>query len=414
VEPLDPGILTKLLHTFTFVFTGGYATLAPEAMWLLQTLALLEFTLFALYMALGAEDAIAGLMTKLMWICAFIFLVTVWPTLTKIIVDSFMQVGLQAGSGGARLFTVMEFTNPSSIARFGLEVTGNIFRYLNSISGMIWGVRNPHIVLISGFAAMAIVMAYFLIAIQIFICMLEFYLVSTLALILVPWGIFRHSAFLAERAFGLIIAFGIKLMVLGCIVAAMQPALVTLQIPEAPELNDIFSLLLASIALAMLAWHAPSVAAGMMSGAPSLTASTAAHTVVASAATVGLAGVASLGAVRAATAAGRGFARTAGAITQAYSTEGGWAGVRRLGEAVAVDSLATVSRGYRTALAQGRVYSIVRLNQQPGGGGLANYGFSAGRPRPGGGGMGAVRMVQRIVPPPSPPAGGINAPLSRP
>src|SRR4029450_9848815 len=125
--PIDPGILTKLLNTFTFVFTGGYATMMPEALWLLQTLTLIEFTLFALYMALGAEDAVAGLITKLMWSAAFIFLVTLWPTLTKIVVDSFMQVGLQAGSNGARLFTVMEFTNRSSVARFGLEVNDNLF-----------------------------------------------------------------------------------------------------------------------------------------------------------------------------------------------------------------------------------------------------------------------------------------------
>ena len=280
----------------------------PEALWLLQTLALIEFTLFALYMALGAEDAIAGLITKLMWICAFIFLVTMWPTLTKIVLDSFMQVGLQAGSGGAQLFTVMEFTNPCSVARFGLEVTANIFRYLNSISGMFYGVRNPHIVFISGVSAFAIVIAYFLIAIQIFICLLEFYLVSTLALILVPWGIFRHTAFLAERAFGLIIAFGIKLMVLGCIVAAMQPVLVTLQIPEAPELNDIFS--------PAPGLHCPRHAglACAEYGSRDDVRGTEPHREHRSpygpgtAATVGLTGVASIGAVRAATAAGRGSA----------------------------------------------------------------------------------------------------------
>jgi type IV secretion system protein TrbL len=409
--PIDPGVLTRLLNTFTAVFTSGFATSMPEALWLLQTLALIEFTLFCLYMALGAEEALAGLMTKAMWISAFIFLVTSWPHLTQIVVASFMQVGLLAGGGTLKL---IDFTNPSDIAAFGLQVTGSVFAYLNSWSGAFTAVRNLHILFIDGLAAFAIVLSYFLIAIQIFICLLEFYLVSMLALILVPWGIFRHTSFVAERAFGLIIAFGIKLMVLGCIVAAMQPVLVTLQITDASNLNQVMSLLLASIALAMLAWHAPSVAAGMMAGAPSLTASTAAHTVVAAAATVGLTGMASLGAVRAATAAGRGLSRTAGALTQAYATEGGWVGVRRLGEAVAVDSIATITRGYRTALAQGRVYSIIRLNQPPGGGGVANYGFPQRRPSSGGGGLGAIRMTQRLVPPPSTPAGGMHAPLSRP
>lgn len=190
-----------------------------------------------------------------------------------------------------------DFTNPSTIAGYGLQVTAVIFARISSFSGF-GAITNLPEVLLAGFSALGIVLAFFVMAIQVFITLLEFYLVSMLALILVPFGVFRHTAFLAERAFGMILACGIKLMVLACITSAMLPVLVTLQIPADPAFKDILSLLLASLALAMLTWHAPSVAVGMMAGAPSLTASTAAHTAIAAGATVGLTALAGATALR--------------------------------------------------------------------------------------------------------------------
>src|SRR5712692_4431300 len=282
---MDPGVLTKLLNAFAFVFTGGFAEIMPEALWLLRTLAALELVVVALWWALTQDDALVAFLTKALWFGAFVYLVTTWPTLTRTVVLSFMQTGLLAGGGG---LSMADFTNPSTIAKYGLEVTAVIFARISSFSGFS-AIKNFPEVLLAGLSALGIVLAFFVMAIQVFITLLEFYLVSMLALILVPFAVFRHTAFLAERAFGMILAFGVKLMVLACITSAMLPVLVTLQLPADPAFKDILSLLLASLALAMLTWHAPSVAAGMMAGAPSLTACTATNTAIAAGATVGLA-----------------------------------------------------------------------------------------------------------------------------
>lgn len=400
---MDPGILTRLLNSFTFVFTGGFTSLMPEAMFLLRTLAAIELTIVALWWALARDDALVAFLAKALWIGAFIYLVTEWPRLTQALVTSFIQAGLSAGGGG---LTIRDFTNPSTIAGFGLEVTGVIFSRLGSLSGLISSIRNPHMVFIDGLAALGIVMAFFIMGIQIFISLLEFYLLSMLALLLVPFGVFRFTAFLAERAFGLIFAFGIKLMVLACITAAMLPVLVTLQIPADPTLNQVLSLLLASVALCMLSWHAPSVAAALLAGAPSLTASTAAHTVVAAGASLGLAAVAGVAALRAGTAVTRGALRAGGAVRQAYVTEGGLGGVRRLTAAVGQDSINAVRHGFRAAYNGGRVYSALRLNGQTG---FRRSGSATGGTR--GTSIAPGRFVGRVVPPQSHPHGGLRAPL---
>lgn len=56
-------------------------------------------------------------------------------------------------------------------------------------------------------------------ALQITLCRIEFGLIATLGLILVPFGVFKHTAFIAEKLFAALISFGIKLMVLSFIIA---------------------------------------------------------------------------------------------------------------------------------------------------------------------------------------------------
>jgi type IV secretion system protein TrbL len=70
-------------------------------------------------------------------------------------------------------------------------------------------------------------LGYFIIAIQVFVTYLEFGIVSTLGLILIPFGVLKHTSFLCEKVFGAIISFGVKLMVLGLLVSITVPVLKT-------------------------------------------------------------------------------------------------------------------------------------------------------------------------------------------
>jgi type IV secretion system protein TrbL len=119
----------------------------------------------------------------------------------------------------------------------------------------------------------------------------------------VPFGVFKHTAFIAERAFGSVVSFGVKLMVLSFIIAAVQPVLAQITLPAEPTWQQAYMVLLASMAIAFLSWHAPGIAAGMISGGPSLTAGSAAG-FVASSALGALAGAAAASTAARSTAAG--------------------------------------------------------------------------------------------------------------
>lgn len=77
--------------------------------------------------------------------------------------------------------------------------------------------------------------AYFVLALQIFLTRIEFALISTLGLFLISFGVFKYTAFMAEKVFGAIISFGVKFMVLSFIVSVGLPLMETLSLPEDPS-----------------------------------------------------------------------------------------------------------------------------------------------------------------------------------
>src|ERR1700690_2505364 len=89
----------------------------------------------------------------------------------------------------------------------------------------------------------------------------------------VPWGLLPQTKFLAEKAIGAVVSAGIKLMTLAFIIAVTSPVLASIHF-SGPEikLNELWSVLLTTGAIAFLTWHAPSLTAGLLAGSPSLSA----------------------------------------------------------------------------------------------------------------------------------------------
>src|SRR5262249_15302914 len=63
-----------------------------------------------------------------------------------------------------------------------------------------------------------VLVSFFVLAIQLFITLIEFKLTTLAGFVLVPFGLFWKTAFLAERVLGNVIASGVKILVLAVIV----------------------------------------------------------------------------------------------------------------------------------------------------------------------------------------------------
>jgi type IV secretion system protein TrbL len=260
------GILTQLLQSFLTVFNGGWSSLQPSAMSLFHLLVGIELTLSGLWWAMSGNDAIKSLIQKLLVIGLLFFFIQQWQTVTTTTLQSFARVGATAGGGN-----LTALSDPSSIVAEGLNAIQPISDKVDALTQGTWtALKNLGTIMQLGLAMIGILFAFFLLGIQCFLTYVEFYIVAILSLILLPFGVFRHTAFLAEKAFGAVLAHGIKLMVLAFIVAIAQPVLAQITLSVDFSLRDAWCTLLAAMAICFLAWHAPGMAAGLLAGSPSL------------------------------------------------------------------------------------------------------------------------------------------------
>jgi type IV secretion system protein TrbL len=76
--------------------------------------------------------------------------------------------------------------------------------------------------LILGLAMIGIMLAFAVLALQIIVSLLEFKIVTLGGFVLLPFGIWNKSAFLAERPLGYVVSSGLKVLALAIVVSGAR------------------------------------------------------------------------------------------------------------------------------------------------------------------------------------------------
>lgn len=279
----------------------------------------IDFVL-AILLNLGDTDHIKQLIGKIFRYGFFLWLIGNWGMLLNAVINSLGEAG--ASMGG---YSPSALQHPSLILESGMAMAEPFFDYITSeqftsMTGFFGSMGLWFLGLIGGFG---IWLAFAILALQCFITYVEFYIASALVLVFIPWGVNKHTSFVAEKAIGAVISFGTKLMVLSAILGLSYPLMKSsmYQFNGNPTWDGILGALVGPWALTFLAWQAPSMAAGIMTGAPSLSAGTVAGAAMAGAAG-GAAGATMLSGITHATGAAAG-AGLKGASSLAGAAVGG-------------------------------------------------------------------------------------------
>lgn len=267
---MDFNTLTSTLLNFIGIFSLGYGNLYPSTLWLFLTLLGIEVVLFGLYWALGSGQILDAI-KKILFIGIWFWIVSSFPVLVNQFVNSLIQAGSTAAGG-----LTFNLLDPSSIAAKGLDVSQPI---MDKVEDFPWTQIGQKIIF--SVLYLLVMFIFLILAIQVFITVLEFYLIVAIVSIFLPFGLMKHTKFLAEKAIGAVISSGIKMMVLSFILSVSGPVILAAALNPLPTLNEIFSMILTVGAIGFLAWNAPGVAAGLIAGSPSLTAGTALQNTVA-------------------------------------------------------------------------------------------------------------------------------------
>lgn len=268
--------LTNALNFFGQIFDSGRDALTGNLSLLFQILVTFEVVFAGLYLTLGNGTDFKGVARKILTIGFFSWIIQNYGFILKSVIDGFIFAGQTASSSSGITFATIQ--DPDRIFSRGLTLTKPAVDKLFANWDMSYlGIPSLDSLLLV-FCIIISVLSFGIMAIQVFVTYLEFLLISTAGFILVPFGVFKPTAFLAERMFGAIIGFGIKLMVLALVVAVSDKFLETISLPETVSWQQGFEFVVIALALCFLTLHAPSVALSLLSGSPHLSFGTIATT----------------------------------------------------------------------------------------------------------------------------------------
>ena len=216
---------------------------------------------------------------------------------------------------------------PGFVASTGFTASRPLLEEAGELIGITTFFANFVTIAVLMLAWLIVLLAFFVLSVQLFITIIEFKLTVLAGFVLVPFALFGHTAFLAERVLGNVISSGIKLMVLAIVVGIGASLFGTLIRPTGEiTLTQAASTILAAIAVFGLAVFVPALAAGLISGAPQLGAGAAVATTAALGGTAVAGGMLTAGAARLGGRAAGGTLQAAAALTgrvgAAYETGG--------------------------------------------------------------------------------------------
>ncbi|WP_454710790.1 P-type conjugative transfer protein TrbL [Cupriavidus nantongensis] len=366
----DVAIIDRFLNTFSTYIDSGFGLLRGEVGFLTATLVAIDMTLAGLYWALGhatgqGEDVMAKLIRKVLYVGAFAYIIGNFNWLASIVFRSFAGLGLTA-TGSLSMET---FLQPGRLAKTGIDAGMPILDQISEMAGFPEVFINMTPIVVMFLAWLVVIVCFFVLAVQLFITLIEFKLTTLAGFVLVPFALWNKTAFLAEKVLGNVVSSGVKVLVLAVIVGIGTGLFAEFQVtPDEPSIDHALVVMLASLALLALGIFGPGIATGLISGGPQLGAGAmagaalgAAGTAVAvGAAATGVGGAVAAGARMAPAAAkmaasgARAAASTAGSARSAFQAGSAAAGGGAKGVMVGLGNVAKTgarSFGQRAAAA---------------------------------------------------------------
>jgi len=273
----DTGVIDRMLDVYTQHIDSGFGLLGGEVAFLSTTLVAIDMTLAALFWAWAQDDVTARLVKKTLYVGFFAFLIGNFHALSLIVLKSFSGLGLKASGAG---ISADDLLRPGKLAALGISSCKPILQAASELGGFPGLFENIVQIVILLAVSLLVIVAFFVIAVQIFVVLIEFKLATLAGFILVPFGLFGRTAFLAERVLGAVIASGVKVMVLAVIVGIGSTLFseFTSAASGQPTLEEVLAMALAALTLLGLSIFGPGIASGLVSGAPQLGAGAAVGT----------------------------------------------------------------------------------------------------------------------------------------
>lgn len=232
------------------------------------------------------SDPISFVFKETLRIGFFIFILQDWMIggiifdpggIVGVVFRSFAELGLLAGSTSTTatltdvtLTNVMSVFSMSDISKAVVKLISNA---LVGVSAL--GLGNLGLLLVTLVCVVVIIAAGFLVAIEIFITVVEFWIISLVSMPLIGFGLLAQTKFLFEKATGALFAQGVKVMTVMFIAAFSKLLFVAAADGVGPitgnvKIPELMNLVLGAVTVFLLVKKVPDLVQGLLSGSPSL------------------------------------------------------------------------------------------------------------------------------------------------
>ncbi|HEX8901792.1 type IV secretion system protein [Vitreimonas sp.] len=262
---MNTGSVNSFLDRFLGLADRGFGLIQGDVAFVLNALIVISVTLAGAMWALKAEAPIAPFFRKVLFVGLFAFLVNNWNAVAGAINQSGAALGLKAGGSGMSL---AQLHDPARVAVQGKELFGRVMELGDGMNIFTDFLTLATILL----AGVIILIAFFVLALQIFVQLIAFKLGSLAAFVALPWGVFAGTAWAAERPLGWVASSAIRLFLLA-FVASVALSFVA-ELPQTMTLDNggALDVLLFGLTILALSFLAPALASEVMQGNPSLSA----------------------------------------------------------------------------------------------------------------------------------------------
>lgn len=320
---MDSSVLSDVLKNLQSL-CGANGAIFGYAQDLLIPLMTIDFVVAFIMQVFGFANSnyIPTVFSKLMKYGFWVWVVNNWDMLINALLSSLTTAGASFGSLDAGIVG-----RPSEIIDYGFQYARQYYEVINSTPFAIGTLGKSAFLWIMAIIAMVGVFAAFAyIALNAFITFIEFYIISALMLLFIPFAVNDKTSRFSENAIGFIIGTGVKLMMMGAILSLTMNQTEVLGRSLDITWESAFSAVVLAWVFAFLAVHVPELASGAMSGSPSLSGNTATAS-MAGAMSGGIAGAVASKAMGAASGGSNAVAKAAGALSEGgggnFSAAGG-------------------------------------------------------------------------------------------
>lgn len=279
---MDTGIFDRIVAQFQGICIGGangghglMANTEIYAVGLFHYLILFDFIIAVMLGLLAFESGpnfITLFANKIFKYGFWTWVMMNWQDFTTKIILSFEKIGNFSGSA-----TYIS-NKPSMVVDLGWTYAGNYLSFALSKIVEKGEIDSLLLAVISIFAALVIFLSFFVMAINLVITKVEYFISSSLMLIFIPFALFDKTERFASQVFNLVISCGVRLMILSalCSIAheffdpqsasgAGIKAIYTFK--DSPGIVNAFTTMGLSAMFGYLCCEIPQVASGIISGA---------------------------------------------------------------------------------------------------------------------------------------------------